>query len=424
MRIGLFTDTYHPAINGIVNVVDITREQLEAMGHEVFVFCPKVNHDTKEYDDHVIRFRSIPSGLFDDNRVSMFFPPIAMRTIRKLDLDVIHFFTPLQIGMMGVYAAERTDAILVGHHCTDFYHYVEHYPQVLPGILAMAMTLPFTVKISGIDARTLARTYRPQLGITQWNRDVVENMMSLIYSRCDAVIALSRKSQLQLDSWRGEYYYDVTLLPTGVDALPRATAAQVNEFKKRFGIAKDDKVMSYVGRLAAEKNLASLIPTLKKVLKKHPNARLMYVGDFDFREELERLADESGFGDRITYTGRIPREELSVAYQASDIFIFPSTTDTQGLAIHEAALVGLPIILVDKHLSEVVIDGQNGFIANDSPASMANKVITLLDDPEMCKKFGVASKKVASQFSEYGQTRTLEAIYRQAIADRENDSEE
>lgn len=419
MRIGLFTDTYHPATNGIVNVVDITREQLEAMGHEVYVFCPKVSSDTKEYDDHVIRFPSLPSGLFDDNRVSVFFPPIALRSIRKLNLDVIHFFTPLQIGMMGIYAAQRTDAILVGQHCTDFYQYVEHYPQVLPGILAMAMTLPFTVKFDGVDARTLLRIYRPQLGAVQWNKDVVESMMALVYSRCDIVISVSRKSQRQLESWRKKYNYDVAVLPTGVDPLPRPTKAQVKQFREDWGIAPDDQVVSNIGRIGAEKNLAILISSLKKILKTNPRARLLYVGDFDYLETLKQLAAESGVGDRITFTGRIPRQELGVAYAASDVFVFPSVMDTQGLVVHEAANAGLPIVYVDKYVTEAVEDGKNGFIARNSAASIADKITILFDDDQLRKKFGAKSRAIAAKFSEYGQTRKLEGLYREALAELE-----
>ena len=415
MRIGLFTDTYHPAMNGIVNVVDITRTQLEALGHEVFVFCPKVNNDPKEYDDHVIRFRSIPTGLFDDNRLSMFFPLVEMRKIRKMELDVIHFFTPLQIGMMGIYAAQRTDAILVGQHCTDFYQYVEHYPQVLPGVLALTLTLPFTVKFDGVDTRTLLKSYRPQSGVTQWSRDVVENLMALVYSRCDAVIAVSRKSQKQLEGWRKKYYYDVITLPTGVDPLPKPTATQIKEFRKTWGIDPDDLVFANIGRMGAEKNLAILIPSLKKVLEKHPNARLLFVGDFDYLETLKELAATSGYSDRITFTGRIPRQELGTAYAAADVFVFPSVMDTQGLVVHEAANAGLPIVYVDKYVTEAVIDGENGFVARNSAASIAEKVIRLFDDPDLRKTFGKASVEIARRYSERTQTVKLEEIYNKAI---------
>lgn len=421
MRIGLFTDTYHPAMNGIVQVVDSTRTQLEALGHEVFVFCPKVNNDPNEYDDHVIRFRSIPSGLFDDNRLSVFFPLVEMRKIRKLELDVIHFFTPLQIGMMGVYAAQRTDAVLIGQHCTDLYQYVELYPQVLPGVLAFTLTLPFTVKFDGVDTRTLLRSYRPQLGVTQWGQDVIENLMALVYSRCDAVLAVSRKSKQQLESWRGKYYYDVTVLPTGVDPLPRPTVADVKEFRKKWDIAPDDLVFANIGRMGAEKNLDILFPTLKKVLERHPKARLMFVGDFDYLDTLKEHAAESGFGDRVTFTGRLPRQNLGVAYAAADVFVFPSVMDTQGLVVHEAANAGLPIVYVDRYVTETVIDGENGFVARNSATSISEKIIRLFDDAEMRKQFGAASKKIAARYSERTQTKKLEDIYKAAIEERQSE---
>lgn len=418
MRIGLFTDTYHPATNGIVNVVDITREKLEALGHDVYVFCPSGRRDTKEHDDHVIHFRSVPAGMFDGSRLSVFFPPIAMRKIRSLNLDVIHFFTPFQIGMMGIYAAQRTDAVLVGQHCTDFYQYIEHYPHVMPGVLALTLTLPFTVKFGGVDARTLMRSYRPQLGVTQWRRDLIENVMALVYSRCDAVIAVSRKSQLQLESWRKKYHYDVLMLPTGVDPLPVPTKSEVKDFREQWGIAADDLVFTNVGRIGTEKNLAILIPTLKKILKTHPKARLMFVGGFDHLNALKGVAAKSGVGERITFTGQMPRQRLGVAYAVTDVFVFSSVMDTQGLVIHEAANAGLPIVYVDKYVTEVVIDGENGFVAHNSVESIAEKVSYLFDNPQLRKKFGAASKKIVSRYSELGQTKKLEQIYKDALSNR------
>ena len=418
MRIGLFTDTYHPATNGVVNVVDITREKLEALGHDVYVFCPKVRRDTKQYDDHVIHFPSVPAGLFDQSRVSVFLPPIAMRKIRSLNLDVIHFFTPFQIGLMGIYAAQRTGAVLVGQHCTDFYQYIEHYPKVMPGVVAMTLTLPFTVKFNGVDTRGMLRSYRPRLGISQWRRDFIENLLALFYCRCDADIAVSRKSKLQLESWRKDYYYDVLMLPTGVDPLPVPDAQEVQAFKTKWGISPDDQVFGNVGRMGSEKNLAILIPTLKKVLKTNPNARLLFVGGFDYLEAMKKMAAKSGVGDRIIFTGQIPRHQLGVAYAAIDVFVFSSVMDTQGLVIHEAANAGLPIVYVDQYVTEVVIDGTNGYIAQNSANDIAEKVTYLFDHPEIRKKFGAASKEIVGQYSELDQTKKLEEIYKEAINKR------
>ncbi|MFS8119954.1 MAG: glycosyltransferase, partial [Microcoleus sp.] len=129
MRIGIFTDTYRPSINGIVFVVESTKQQLEALGHEVYVFCParsfrpSKHADILEEDGHIIRFSSVKGAFYDDYDTSLFFPPRVLRRIRELDLDVIHFLTPGQVGIMGVYAAYKTDTALVAQHCTDLRQY-------------------------------------------------------------------------------------------------------------------------------------------------------------------------------------------------------------------------------------------------------------------------------------------------------------
>jgi glycosyltransferase involved in cell wall biosynthesis len=421
MRIGLFTDTYRPSVNGIVYVVDITRRHLESMGHEVFIFCPAegVRLGREETDDHIIRFRSMKGVFFDDYNLSLFFPAVELRRIKELELDVIQFFTPSQVGMMGVYAAQKTGAVLVAQHSTDLSQYIQHYPAVVPGLLMLAMTLPLTFRFHGQDIRELMRLYKPRLAVTDWGKDIVESLIAMIYSRCDAVIALSQKSEKQLAGWRTDYWYDITTIPTGINALRKPTDAQVAQFKKMHDMSEDDEIILYAGRLSAEKNLDLLIPMIKKVLKKRPHARLLYVGDFDYREALEQMAADSGVGDRITFTGAMPREELGVAYASAKIFAFPSLTDTQGLVLHEAAHAGLPFVLVDRDVSEVVRDGENGFVARPTASSFADCVLKLLEDDELREQFGEASKRLARTFGEYAQTKKLEQIYQDALAQRQ-----
>ncbi|HET8884161.1 MAG TPA: glycosyltransferase [Candidatus Saccharimonadales bacterium] len=422
MRIGLFTDTYRPSINGIVYVVDITRRHLESMGHEVFIFCPGegVRRDWDESDDdHIIRFRSMKGVFFDDYNLSLFFPAVELRRIKELELDVIQFFTPSQVGLMGVYAAQKTGAILVAQHSTDLSQYIKHYPAVVPGLLMIALTLPMTFRFRGQDIREMMRLYKPRRVVADWGQDIVECVIAMIYSRCDAVIALSLKSRKQLESWRSEYWYDVTTIPTGINALKKPTAAQINKFKAEYGIAKRDEVILYAGRLSAEKNLDILIPMIKKILRDRPNARLLYVGNFEYRETLEQLAHDSGVGDRITFTGALPRENLGVAYASATVFVFPSLTDTQGLVLHEAAHAGLPFVLVDRYVSEVVRDCENGFVARNSPTSLASHVTNLLKNKKLRDQFGERSKQLARSYGEYTQTKKLEQIYQSAMRERD-----
>src|SRR3990167_7473811 len=105
MRIGLFTDTYLPTVNGVAFVVDSTRRELEKLWHEVYVFAPAPTLRYKEANRRIIRYRAIKGISFRQNLTSVFFPPQQVRKIRRLDLDVIHFFSPNQVGLLGIYVA-------------------------------------------------------------------------------------------------------------------------------------------------------------------------------------------------------------------------------------------------------------------------------------------------------------------------------
>lgn len=425
MRIGLFTDTYHPSINGIVYVVDSLKTELEALGHEVFVFCPaksirpSKHADILREDMHTIRFPSFKSGFFDDFDMSLFFPPRVISQIRDLNLDVVHVFTPSQVGMIGVRAAYKSDIPFVMQHCTDLYEFSANYPNVLPGVLALvSIVLPTTVKLDGKDVRELIKLYRPRRGVVRWNQDIIERAITIVYSKADAVIALSRKSVNQLKSWQRDenYQYDLTLLPNGVDAIPTPAPEVVAAFRRLYGIADDDEVYGFVGRLGEEKNLPILIQALPFILSRRPRARLLFVGDFEYRKTLERMAEESGYGDRVTFTGAIPREQLGVAYQTFDVFTFPSLKDTQGWVLHEAAHAGLPIVIIDREVSEVVHDGENGYFADNVPEDLAMKVADILSDDALRMRFGTASRTLAAKFTESSQVKKLADLYERAIA--------
>ena len=428
MRIGLFTDTYLPSINGIVYVVKSMKEHLEALGHEVYVFCParsirpSRHADILKEDEYIVRFPSVKSGFFDDFDISLFFPPNVINRVKQLDLDIVHILTPSQVGLVGIQVSYKHNIPFVVQHSTDLYEFSESYPNVLPGALALvSLILPMTVKLDGKEYQEIAKLFKPRRGATKWNKDIIEKGISLLYSKADAVIALSRKSQHQLESWQNNTNrYPVTLLPSGVDAIRPGTTQEVRDFKKRFHIADDDLVYGFVGRLGEEKNLQLLIDAFPIVVQKYPKARLLFIGDFDYRETLEDIARKTGYADRITFTGSIQRESLGAAYAAFDVFTFPSLKDTQGWVIHEAAHAGLPIVLIDKELSEVVRDGENGFFAENTKDSMAHYVGLLFADQHRREQFGMRSRELALGYSERSQTKKLVLLYEQCIKKHTN----
>ena len=432
MRIGLFTDTYRPSINGIVFVVESLKRELENLGHEVYVFCPAKSMSpskqaellNEDADSRIIRFPSIKGAFFDDYDTSVFFPPAVQRRIKEMELDMVHVFTPSQIGLVGVKAAKKNDIPLVIQHCTDIYEFVDHYPAVLPGALALAgIVFPMSVRLRGHDLLEIAKLYKPRAGVTKWNKDIIESVITILYSKADAVIALCRKSCKQLKSWQyDDYQYELVLMPNGVNALPRPTKTEVKAFRKQWNLAEDDEIFGFVGRLGEEKNLPLLIKSFERHIAKRPKAKLLFVGDFEYRKTLEEMAAATKYADRIIFTGAMPREKLGLAYSVLDVFAFPSLKDTQGWVLHEAAHAGLPIVLVDKELSEVVQDGVNGFIANDNPTSFGRAIITLLEDADKRQEFGAISKKLAAKFTENRQVKKLEKLYQELIDQKAADA--
>lgn len=123
------------------------------------------------------------------------------------------------------------------------------------------------------------------------------------------------------------------------------------------------------------------------------------------------MAQDTGHGDRIIFTGRLPRNTLGVAYATLDVFLFPSVTDTQGLALHEAAAAGCPLIIVDGELSEVLTEGENGYVVRNDSSEMAEKTASLLDAPILIQKFSHHSKNLAARFSEKNQVARQIALY-------------
>lgn len=428
MRIGLFSDTFRPTINGITFVVETLKKELEAAGHEVYVFCPartlrpnKADEGLTLEDDHIVRLPSFPSGFFDDFDFTLFFPPRILKQIKDMEFDVIHIFTPSQVGLLGINAAVRHNTPFIVQHSTDLYEFSENYPNVLPGCLALVgIVFPMSVKLKGQDIREIIKLHRPRRHITKWNQDIISRAITILYSKADAAIALSRKSQKQLKGWQDKAYrYNVTLMPNGVDAIPAPSAERLSEFRKQWHLREADEVYGFVGRLAEEKNLPVLIKAFDYIGRDRPHAKLLFVGDFEYRKELEKMAAKSKYADRIIFTGTMQREDLGVAYAAMDVFTFPSLKDTQGWVLHEAAHAGKPIVIIDRDLSEVVEDGRNGFYARNSAADIARKVTELLKSPAMRAQFGAHSKRLAGNFGQAQQVQKLIELYEQVIAKHE-----
>lgn len=413
MRIGLFSDFYLPNINGISFVLEITHEQLTALGHEVYIFAPATNLKAKELNDppYVYRFPAIEGMFFDEQLTSVFFPPAAYLKIKRLHLDIIHFFTPAQVGLLGIYTAIRDDIPLVAQYSTDLYQYVEKYPRVLPGTIALSLVAPFILRLTPRETVRLMSVLRPKRSLTAWHKNVIARMHIALHDRSDAVIALSPKMKKQLDAWGGKT--KTTLLPTGVDALSPGTASEVAAFKKDYGINPSDNLLLYAGRVSREKNLELLVDMFAR-LEAADNTTLVLAGSIHSPDLVEK-AKNSPYADKIIFTGKYDRSYAGTIYAAADIFLFPSLTDTQGLVVNEAAAAGLPLVLCDPDFSEVFIDNKTGLLASSHSVGFARTVDRLIGDSALCDRLAAQAQKTAKSYSERDQVKKLVKLYVKSI---------
>ncbi|HVI69292.1 MAG TPA: glycosyltransferase, partial [Magnetospirillaceae bacterium] len=254
MKIGIFTDTYRPSVNGVVYVTEILRRTFEAAGHEVYIFAPSAGLNSKSDDDHIIRFPAVKGVVTGEDNFSIFFPPAVLKQIKELNFDILHFLVPAPVGLMAIYAGKKLEVPVVAEYCTDYFQYVEHYPAAIPGIVALGLALPFTFKVSRTELLSMLKAGMPRVGLGNWSRSLVKNLLTVIHTHCDGVIVHSRKSAEQLAAWQTpENRYDTQIIPTGIDPAKAPSVLERERLKKQWGITPDDEVVLYLGRLSAEK---------------------------------------------------------------------------------------------------------------------------------------------------------------------------
>ncbi|MFQ6118159.1 MAG: glycosyltransferase family 4 protein, partial [Candidatus Bipolaricaulia bacterium] len=345
MRIGIFSDTYLPQINGVSTVVHILFEELRERGHEPLLFVPDYPNVDRLEDEMggVYRF---PSFLFPFHKESRVVLPLNRRALRRLpELEIIHSHTPFSLGLLAMWAAREFSIPHIHHYHTLFTEYRYYLP----------------------------RPIRP----SRW---MAERVSAAFCNRCEAVLAPSRPMKAELEGYGIEK--PVFALPFGVDE--REFAQQIDwNARQALKIPEEEPLLLHSGRLAREKNLKFLLRAFREMLKEREDLWLVLTGGGPERPALERYVAELGIKDRVIFTGYLPREQLIELHREADLFIFTSKTETQGLVLVEAMAAGTPVVaLGERGVLEVVQDGVNGLLPPEEEQSYAAVVLELLADRE------------------------------------------
>ncbi|NLU40712.1 MAG: glycosyltransferase family 4 protein [Firmicutes bacterium] len=377
MRIAVFSDSYKPYVSGVVNSLDTFGRELRKMGHQWYIFAPTYPGYVDD-EPGVFRFVSVAAPTNPDYRLAIPLSLAVCRRLRELQIDVVHTHSPFLMGGLGARAARRLKLPLVFTYHTLYEEYV-HYSPVARGF-----------------ARRLMRRISKQY-----------------CNRCDTVIVPTQAIRELLDRYGVQT--EVVVNPTGID-LSRYENLDRSFLRVNYGIPADHRVLLFVGRLGKEKNVHFLIRAFSKIADEDDKVTLVMVGGGPERADLEEFARSLGVQQRVIFAGPKQPGEMPTVYAGADIFVFTSTTDTQGMVITEAMAAGLPVVAVKAYGSGNVVDhGVNGLLTSVDEAEFATAVTTLLRDASLFSRLALGTRQKAEEMSSTRCAKRLEQVYLAAI---------
>ncbi|MCX7788861.1 MAG: glycosyltransferase [Spirochaetes bacterium] len=378
MKIAVFTDTYTPQVNGVTTSILIFQQELERLGHTVYIFCPTYGGREGKDPAGVFRFYSIPyrSEMMHEQRIAL---PISrgIWQFPTLKIDIIHYHVPHYMGAYALLLAWIFKKPTIHTYHTLFVKYT-HY-----------------VKI------------RPSLAIR-----FVKWISRVFCNHTDRVLAPSEEMKKEL------IQYGVTkpieVLPTGIDPHPFPDPSYIQAIRQRF--PQERKLLIFVGRFAQEKNIPLLFDVLQILEQKGVPCHLLLVGDGPDRKRIEGEILTRGFADRISITGYVPRTDVFAFLACSDLFLFPSETETQGLVLLEAMSLGIPVVAADAMgAGELLKDGRGGVAVPATPKLFAEAAYQLLTDPALYFEKQRSAKEKAKEWSSHTMTARLLSLYKKTI---------
>lgn len=381
MKILYVSDVYFPRINGVSTSIDTFRRELRARGHTVHLIAPDYYAPSDDESDILrVPARSLPMD--PEDRLMRY--GWAMKHLSRLHAekyDIVHVQTPFVAHYLGLNIAKKLGIPCVETYHTFFEEYFYHYIPFLPKSWLKAM------------ARRISRRQGNSL---------------------DGMVIPSRPMLEVLRQYGVESHAEV--IPTGLQPssfIPGYGAV----FRKKYGISEDRPVMLFVGRVAHEKNIGFLLQILQRVRQDRPDILFVIAGEGPALAGLEAQTLEMGLSANVQFIGYLDRHtELNSCYQAGDIFVFSSRTETQGLVLLEAMAQGVPVVsIAEMGTRDVLREGQGVLIAKEDVEDFAGKVVRLLADQPAREALGAAGREYALTWSAGSMAERMVQFYQGVI---------
>ena len=369
MKILIASDLHYPTINGVATFSRNLAQGMAARGHEVVVIAPSQNgHHYKEVDVNytIVRTNSVAFPFYQNFRISLY----SVREVRKIiddfDPDVIHIQMLLGIGQAVMRYGNKAGIPIVS---------TNH---------AMPENLMDNLKL-------LAPVSRPI-------NKILKLYGARFHSKADII---TMPTQSAIDMFKSDINnIPATIVPisNGIDLSRFSPTVAPDDVYKHFALPKNTPIITYVGRVDAEKHLPILMRAFVDVKEAVPEAHLLVVGYGTEESNLKHLAKKLKIQRSVTFTGRVENEDIVNLHKVGTVFCMPSPAELQSIATLEAMASGKPIVAVDAGaLGELCQNNRNGFLVDqDDVEAMATALKRLLEDASLCKKMSQESLAIAN----------------------------
>ncbi len=357
-NICLVNDAFPPEIDGVANAV-LNYADIISRSSRVTVVTPdNPEADDSVYSFPVLRYPSVDLTKLVGYYAGFPFSPEVQKRLVAEGFDLIHTHCPITSTMLARSLRDRIDAPVVLTYHTKF----------------------------DID---IANAISGKLLQEEAKRLLVQNI-----DACDEVWTVSRGAGENLRSlgFEGDYI----VMPNGVD-FPRGRVDDtlIDEVTGACDLPDGVPVFLFVGRMMWYKGIRIILDALKTLRESGQDYRMVFVGGGGDRDEIVAYTQELGLSDRVLFVEPIrDRSRIRAWYCRADLFLFPSTFDTNGLVVHEAAACALASVLIaGSCAAEDAVDGVSGFLIEENAASMAAKLTELCKAPEVFRAVGDGAQR-------------------------------
>ncbi len=352
MRVAIFTDTFTPQVNGVAKTLERLTRYFQKENIAYSVFAPQ--HTAEDnFVANVNKMRSIPlTILYPECRFS--FPtPRIKRELLAFKPDLIHIATPFNMGLCGLYYAKKLNIPVVGSYHTDFDAYLRYY------------------KIEFLS-------------------NMLWNYLKWFHSHMQKNFVPSPETLHQL---KHKGFQALSIWGRGVDCTLFHPAYNTDLFRKKYNITAK-YVLSYVGRIAPEKDIDTLQELIVKTVHTRNDIHWLIAGDGPLATSLCEAVPKTN----VTFTGYLQGEDLAETYAGSDLMVFPSATETFGNVVLESLACGTPVIGANSGgVKNIITDGKTGILCEPkNEDSFLSSIYKLLNNEEMRKQISLDARSYAA----------------------------